>query len=105
MKDMVGTWGLEPQTSTVSTPEFEVNRCTYKALVATKSPVGYGSSRYCALNVSAPLLIVSCLHSRLVWFGSSRITGEPGPYVDTRSELPRARCSLDHLGPVTVLRP
>ena len=52
VKEMVGTWGLEPQTSTVSTPEFEVNRCTYKALVATKSPVGYGSSFYCGLNVS-----------------------------------------------------
>jgi hypothetical protein len=36
IEKMLGTWGLEPQTSTVSTPEFEVNRCTYEALVATK---------------------------------------------------------------------
>jgi len=28
-----------PLSLGVSMPEFEVNRCTYKALVATKSPV------------------------------------------------------------------
>src|SRR6266446_350641 len=61
---MVGTWGLEPATSTVSTPEFKVNRCTYKALVATKSPVGYGSSAYCDLNVPTQMPIVPILHSQ-----------------------------------------
>ena len=61
---MVGTWGLEPQTSTVSTPEFEVNRCTYKALVATKGPVRYGSSAYCDLNVPTKIPIVPILHNQ-----------------------------------------
>src|SRR5882724_9172065 len=64
MERMVGTWGLEPQTSTVSTPEFEVNRCTYKALVATKSPVGYGSSAYCDLNAPTKIPIVPILHNQ-----------------------------------------
>ena len=63
---MVGAWGLEPQTSTVSTPEFEVNRCTYKALVATKSPVGYGSSAYCDLNVPTKIPIVPILHNQFL---------------------------------------
>ena len=70
---MVGTWGLEPQTSTVSKPEFEVNRCTYKALFATKSPVGYGSSAYCDLIVTIPMPIVSVFHREL----ASRRAGRP----------------------------
>src|SRR6266481_2518960 len=61
---MLGTTGLEPATSTVSTPEFKVNRCTYKALVATKSPVGYGSSAYCDLNVPTQMPIVPILHNQ-----------------------------------------
>jgi hypothetical protein len=61
---MVGTRRLELLTSTVSTPELEVNRCTYKALVATKSPVGYGSSAYCDLNVPTQMPIVPILHNQ-----------------------------------------
>jgi hypothetical protein len=64
IENMVGTRRLELLTSTVSTPEFEVNRCTYKALVATKSPVGYGSSAYCDLNVPTQMPIVSILHNQ-----------------------------------------
>jgi hypothetical protein len=61
---MVGTRRLELLTSTVSAPEFEVNRCTYKALVATKRPVGYGSPPYCDLNVPTQMPIVPILHNQ-----------------------------------------
>jgi hypothetical protein len=69
---MVGTWGLEPQTSTVSTPEFEVNRCTYKALVATKSPASYGSLSYCGLKVSMPIPYCAFLHTCFHAEGNAR---------------------------------
>ncbi len=32
LEDMVGPWGLEPQTSTVSTRGFQVLTTTYKAV-------------------------------------------------------------------------
>ena len=65
IEKMVGTRRLELLTSTVSTPEFEVTRYTYKALVATKSLVGYGSSAYCDLIVTIPMPIVSVFHTEL----------------------------------------
>ncbi len=56
---MVGKWGLEPQTSTVSNILSEVIHCTYKALVAAKGPAGCRSSGYCGLNVLNAILVVA----------------------------------------------
>ena len=48
LKDMVGTSGFEPLTSTVSKSGQNANHCIYKALVAPESPVNATGRAYCS---------------------------------------------------------
>jgi hypothetical protein len=41
LKDMVGTWGLEPQTSTVSTPIYSIPLTTYTTARDRPNPWKY----------------------------------------------------------------
>jgi hypothetical protein len=41
LKEMVGTWGLEPQTSTVSSPIYSVPSTTYTTAGSRLNPRNY----------------------------------------------------------------